>query len=186
MGDDRTYGKGSYQEFTHNARDMSNFNEMGENKVTQGRYYTVSGNSPQLTGVKSNIVVPGQYSQFDIGEEFAMYPLATDSIEPFFDDDLRDIPTIKRMYLKRAYKFDMQPVLVTYAPYMEKLRENSAYRIAEDLEYQHFLKLLSAKDDGDEETIDSTVITSDVQLRETINIMKDLILMENQAEIPGR
>lgn len=58
VGDDHSFGKGSFQTFTLNATKNEAVNPQGEYKVTRGRYYTVSGKTPQLTGVISDIVVP--------------------------------------------------------------------------------------------------------------------------------
>ena len=53
VGDEHSYGKGTFQSFTLNPSQKSKVNPKGEYKVTKGRYYTVSGKSPQLTGVLS-------------------------------------------------------------------------------------------------------------------------------------
>ena len=45
----------SYQTFTLAATEADKVNPQGEYKVTRGRYYTVSGKTPQLTGVLSDI-----------------------------------------------------------------------------------------------------------------------------------
>jgi len=71
VGDDHTFGKGTFQTSTLNPINSSKINPQGEYKVTRGRYYTVSGKSPQLTGVASNIIVPGILSQLDVGEKFS-------------------------------------------------------------------------------------------------------------------
>ncbi len=56
---EETYGKGTFQTFTLEASNYGRVNPKGEYKVTRGRYYTVSGKSPQLVGVPADIVVPG-------------------------------------------------------------------------------------------------------------------------------
>ncbi|MFQ5730134.1 MAG: S41 family peptidase, partial [Waddliaceae bacterium] len=122
VGDEHTYGKGSFQTFTLNSREGSSVNPEGEYKVTRGRYYTVSGKTPQLTGVTSDIILPGPLSESDIGEKFAKYPLENDSIKENFDDDLSDIPYPQRAKIRLLYKFDLQPKLTTLVPYMETLK----------------------------------------------------------------
>src|SRR5690606_13622424 len=92
VGDDQSYGKGSFQTFTLNVT-SDHVNPQGEYKVSRGRYYTVSGASPQLVGVKSDIIIPGPLSESDIGERFGKYPLSADQIQASFDDDLSDIPS---------------------------------------------------------------------------------------------
>jgi carboxyl-terminal processing protease len=92
VGDPQTFGKGSVQIFS--LPNLENFHPspLGEYKVTQALYYTVSGKSPQLTGVKTDISIPGLLSYLDVGEKFAKNPLDTSQIVPHFDDDLADLP----------------------------------------------------------------------------------------------
>ena len=47
VGDAHTFGKGSFQTFTLSSNDPHAINPEGEFKVTRGRYYTVSGKTPQ-------------------------------------------------------------------------------------------------------------------------------------------
>lgn len=178
VGDDHTFGKGSFQTFTLNTSKGENVNPQGEYKVTRGRYYTVSGQTPQLTGVSADIVVPGILSESDVGEKFAKYPLENDSIKDSFDDDLSDIPFLQRGKIRLLYKFDLQPRLTTYQPYLERLKKNSEERIANNKSYQTFIKELQKKDHNDEEQPEE-INQFDLQLNETYNIMRDLLyLME--------
>ena len=175
VGDAETYGKGTFQTFTLEASNFGKVNPKGEYKVTRGRYYTVSGKSPQLVGVKPEIIVPGILSQMEIGERHSKFPLPSDQIAPSFDDDLSDIPPIHRAQINRLYKFDLQSVLSTYEPYIETMRKNSESRIKFNSNYQSFLTELEKK------TFMSESIEifgqSDLQVQETMNIMKDLIIL---------
>lgn len=178
VGDDHTYGKGSFQTFTLNAQKSDQINPKGEYKVTRGRYYTVSGKTPQLNGVQSDIVIPGTLSELDIGEKFTKFPLEGDEIKPNFSDDLSDIPFYQRDRIKALYRFDLQQKLSTYAPYMPILKKNSTFRIEHDKNYQAFLKELKKEDLDDE--IEEDFGKNDLQLLETYNVMKDLILLEKK------
>lgn len=173
IGDDHTFGKGSYQTFTLNTN--GTINQKGEYKVTRGRYYTVSGKTPQLIGVQSDIVVPGLLSDSDIGEKHSKYPLENDQISPNFDDDLSDIPFTQREKIRLLYKFNLQPRLTTYVPFLEKLRENSKERIQSNKNYQKFLKEVKQHEDV-EETEEQTG-KEDYQLDEGFNVMKDLLVL---------
>lgn len=182
VGDDHTFGKGSFQTFTLNTTAKSEVvNPEGEYKVTRGRYYTVSGKSPQLTGVIADIDVPGALSESEVGEKFAKYPLENDSIPPSFDDDLLDIPYLQRDRIKMLYKFDLQPKVNTYDKYMERLRKNSTVRIQNNKNYQNFLKELKKNKDVEEEHPEG-FIQNDLQLAETDNIMKDLLFFMLKSE----
>ncbi len=174
VGDEHTFGKGTFQTFTLDPTNQK-INPQGEYKVTRGKYYTVSGKSPQLTGVASDLVVPGILSELDIGEKFAKFPLENDEIEPHFEDDLSDIAPFHRLQLGPLYKYNMQTKLTTYAPYLETLEKNSQLRIKTNKNYQNFLKELSNKN-YDAEPIE-LFGQSDLQLAETMNIMKDLIFL---------
>ncbi len=185
VGDPQTYGKGTFQTFTLESAHYGKVNPKGEFKVTRGRYYTVSGKSPQLTGVQADIAIPGIFSALDIGEEFSKFPLANDQIPPTFEDDLSDIPAIHRNQIMRVYKVNLQPRLDTYQPYLSTLRTNCAERLELNQSYQSFLKEIAKKD------FSSDVVEfynqTDLQLEETMNIMKDLILlMETSPAMPAR
>ncbi|MCI0382810.1 MAG: S41 family peptidase [Chlamydiae bacterium] len=180
VGDDVTYGKGTFQTFTLEASNYGKVNPRGEFKVTRGKYYTVSGKSPQLVGVKSDIVTPGIYSEIEIGEKFSKYPLENDRIPPNFEDNLADIPAIHRDQILRLYKFNLQPILKKYNSHISTLRQNSENRVKGNKNYQNFLKELSNKDllSDSKENFGQ----NDLQHIEAINVMKDLIFLITEAE----
>ncbi len=176
IGDDHTFGKGSYQTFTLTTADDEHVNPQGEYKVTRGRYYTVSGKTPQLTGVLSDIVVPGPISETEVGERFAKYPLENDHIKSNFDDDLSDIPFLQREKIRKLYKFSLQEKQDSYTPYLEKLKSNSQDRLEASLNYQNMLKEIKKKEDVDPDHMENFG-QNDLQLAEAYAIMKDLLLM---------
>ncbi len=175
IGDAHTFGKGTFQTFTLDPVNNPKVNPQGEYKVTRGRYYTVSGKSPQLTGVQSDIEIPGILSQLEIGEKYAKFPLENDEIEPHFDDDLSDISPFHRLQLGPMYRYNLQAKLTMLEPYAENLTKNSQLRIESNKNYQNFLKELSKKN-FDSESVDLFSQT-DLQLAESINVMKDLIFL---------
>ena len=175
VGDEHTFGKGSFQTFTLDPINNPKVNPQGEYKVTRGRYYTVSGKSPQLQGVLSDIIVPGLLSQLDIGEKFAKFPLENEEIEPHFEDDLSDLSAFHRLQLGSHYRHNLQPRIATYAPHLDLLKKNSKLRIEGNKNYQNFLSELEKKN------FDSPEIDlfgqSDLQYAEALNIMKDLVYL---------
>ncbi len=179
IGDDRSFGKGSFQTFTLDAVQNPKVNPQGEYKVTRGRYYTVSGKSPQLKGVISDIVVPGILSKLDIGEQFAKFPLANDEIEPHFDDDLSDISPFHRLQLGPMYRYNLQKKLTTYEPYLATLRKNSELRIASNKNYQNCLTEME-KNNYDAAPVD-LFSQSDLQLAEAMSVMKDLVFLMSRG-----
>ncbi len=138
IGDETSFGKGSFQVFTLNP-DKSKPNPKGEYKITRGRYYTVSGKSPQLVGVRSDIVIPGPYSFFDIGEKFLDYPLGEDSIAQGFKDTFDDLPFYQRPFARSIYKDGMQVRENSYQGYLNALRDKSLARQSQNAGYQLFL-----------------------------------------------
>jgi carboxyl-terminal processing protease len=185
IGDDHTFGKGSYQTFTLTSGEDEHINPKGEYKVTRGRYYTVSGKTPQLTGVLANIIVPGPLSESEVGESFAKFPLENDHIKSNFEDDLSDIPFLQRDKIKRLYKFGLQEKLDTYTPYLEKLKDNSSIRIEEDPDYQNYIKEIKKKEKADPENQEKFG-QNDIQLEEAYRIMKDLLIMLQEKGLLDR
>ena len=181
IGDPETFGKGTFQTFTLESSHFGKVNPKGEYKVTRGRYYTVSGKSPQLVGVKTDVVVPGIFSEMEIGEKHSKFPVGTDKIPPNFQDDLSDVPLIHRNHLKKVYKENLQNVVTTYQPYLEKLKKNSTERIAQNKNYQNLLKEIEKKDDFTDSH--NFFGQTDLQLIETGNIMKDLIYLMKEETL---
>ncbi len=171
LGDDHTYGKGTFQTFTLTTQGNDAVDPHGEYKVTRGRYYTVSGKSPQLVGVQSDIVIPGELSFMEVGEEYAKHPLENDSIPPNFEDTLSDVPFFQRERIRRLYQFDMQKPITKYKATFDQLRRNSAQRISNNKLFQNFLENLKNLDGG----LSVSSVPMDFQLQEAMNVMKDFI-----------
>ncbi len=82
IGSKQTYGKGTVQNVIDLNRFISNnsHGDVGALKITTQKFYRVNGNSTQLEGVKSDVVVPDQYSYIEIGERDLSNPLPYDKI----------------------------------------------------------------------------------------------------------
>jgi len=143
--------------------------------VTRGRYYTVSGKSPQLKGVQADIVVPGILSNLDVGEQYSKFPLDYDEIDAHFEDDLSDISPFHRIQLGPLYKYNLQAKLTTFEPHIDQLRKNTGLRIENNKSYQSFLTEMEKKN------FDAIPVDlygqNDLQLVESYNIMKDMIFL---------
>lgn len=177
IGDERTFGKGTYQVTTLNIKN-DYIDPKGEYKVTEGMYYTVSGKSPQLVGVAPDIVAPSYLAEAKVGEKFSKYPVENDTISANFEDRLDDIPAHQVEKAKRYYHFDLQPILSTYSSHLPALKENSAKRIEKNKDYQHFLTHLK---EAEESEVEYTGSENDLQLIESFNVMKDLIYLHEKA-----
>lgn len=192
VGDEHTYGKGTVQTQTITDNQSSSYF-----KVTVGKYYTVSGRTPQKEGVKADIIVPGRWNAEDIGEMYAD-ALDGDKIDSYYKDSLADIPSESRAWYLKYYIPKLQKRTFTWRNQLPTLTKNSAYRIAHNKNYQFFLKehgkdskkhLENEKEeevnDGDEEwqEIDDKKKTygeDDLQVQEAVNILKDMILLQNK------
>ena len=86
VGDKSTFGKGTVQTILEVGRFMSPFGfkvaDAGALKLTIQKFYRPSGQSTQLKGVESDIVLPSRFAHLDVGEEALKYPLAFDEVKP--------------------------------------------------------------------------------------------------------
>ncbi len=182
IGDSCTYGKGTFQGFTLNATKDFSISPKGEFKITQGKYYTASGKSPQLVGVKSDIEVPSLLSFLDIGERFYPYPIENDSISPHFYDDLSDLSFfLPKTSLLGFYTKISQKATLLSEKIFSALKANALSRVKENLLYQKALEDLRKKN-FDTEWVKAFEIC-DIQLLESKNVLKDWIfLFSNQSE----
>ena len=172
---EETFGKGSFQTFSLDASKNAKINSTGEFKVTRGRYYTVSGKSPQLVGIQADIDIPGILSQLEIGEKFSKHPLENDEIIPNFDDDLADIPQIHRKRLSLLYKHNMQQKMTNFTQYLDILKKNSKNRLENNKNYQDFLTQIKNKN-FESKPVELFGL-SDLQMQEALNIAKDLAFL---------
>jgi carboxyl-terminal processing protease len=185
VGDQRTFGKGSiqYQTVTDEKADMFF-------KVTVGRYYTASGKSTQIDGVIADIVVPSQYAPYRIGEMYLEYPLPQDHVEPAFVDPLTDLDEKTRKLFQMRYLPFTQRVVSFWKKMLPSLRQNSAARMAKNPEFQSYLQkqaTIQARSDSiPPNTVDEQVQMGkdDIQMREAVNIVKDMIDLEAQSDMP--
>jgi carboxyl-terminal processing protease len=177
VGDEHTFGKGTFQTFTLDALQSNKISLLGEYKVTRGRYYTVSGKSPQLVGVIPDIVIPGIYSKMEMGEKYSKYPLESDHIPPNFYDDLSDIPSVQRDQISWLYRFNLQQKIKTYNRFLPLLKQNAEKRMQQSSFFQHFLVDLEASSLSEE--VCTLYANSDPQHEESLNVIKDLILLLN-------
>lgn len=124
VGDDHSFGKGSIQSQTvTEGGDSSYF------KVTVGKYYTVSGKTPQLKGVKADIVVPSEFSYENIGEKYLKTHLNSDRIEPAFIDKLSDVDSEAKPWFFRYYLPTLQPKKTSWQKMLPELRADSQKRL---------------------------------------------------------
>lgn len=173
VGDEQTYGKGTIQHQTVTSdRSQSFF------KVTIGRYYTVSGKSTQIEGVKADILVPTEYNFEELGERYLEYPLPSDEVAAAFNDTLADIDPFSRKWFYKYYLPKLQMPEDKWVSLIPLLQENSRRRLALNPSYQVFLKEAQKKN-ASFEKLDHR--STDLQMEEAVNIVKDMIYLSNSG-----
>ncbi len=165
VGDTRTFGKGSIQYQTVTDAFSKYFF-----KVTVGKYFTVSGKSTQIEGVKADIVVPSVYASYNYGEKYLENPLKAEKIDPLYDDPMDDLDSKAKKWFKENYAPYLQKPVTLWKKMIPFLKENSERRLANDPNYQAFLK--------NEKTKENYGI-NDFQMLEAANIMKDMIFFSS-------
>lgn len=163
VGDERTYGKGTIQYQTVTDSGAQSFF-----KVTVGRYYTVSGRSTQIDGVKADIVVPTAYSPYMIGERYLEYALRNDQVPAVYLDPLSDVPGHTKLWFQKNYLPFLQKKESQWVQMVPTLKSNSSYRLKNNADFQAFLKNLDGA-----EAVDIGV--ADLQMNEAVSIVKDMI-----------
>lgn len=174
VGDEHTYGKGSIQSQTVTENKGATFF-----KVTVGKYYTVSGKTPQVQGVKADVVVPSQLLHENIGEEYLDYPLAQDTIPAAYDDNLADVAANLKSWYMHYYIPSLQHKKDVWVGVIPQLKANSGQRIARNQEYQAFLKGSGSSNSFNNQKSEEEI--SDLQLDEAVNVLKDMINLQTQA-----
>ncbi len=184
-GDDHTFGKGTIQSQTVTEGTGAVYF-----KVTVGKYYTVSGKTPEEKGVKSNIVIPGPTMLNGDNtslQEVSISP--ADTVEPEFLDDLGDVrPETKPWFLK-YYIPKLQPPEDHWNKVLPQLVKNSHERIKNNKNYQLLLKKKSgaaeSEEAGEEDEDEGFLLkrpqnsgVNDIQLDEAVQVMRDMIRME--------
>lgn len=175
VGDERTYGKGSIQYQTVTEAHPKVFF-----KVTVGKYYTVSGKSTQIEGVKGDILVPTHYSPFRIGEKYLDYPLPRDQMAPAFVDPLLDVEGRNKKWFQKHYLPYLQQKTLTWRKMLPILQEASGYRLEHDKNFAIYLKHLEETDKFPAKT--GVWGSDDLQIKEAVEIVQDMILLQKDQK----
>jgi carboxyl-terminal processing protease len=179
VGDERTYGKGSMQYQTVMEDDAKTYF-----KVTVGRYYTISGRSTQIEGVLADIVVPTVFSPYNIGERYLEYPLPNDQL------DMEAAISAKGQYknFQKKYMPVLQVKETEWKKMIPSLKINSEKRLSKDGNFQCFLRKIRGEAPvespyrnkrGASRAQDFGV--EDLQIKETVNILKDMIYLQQAS-----
>lgn len=177
VGDPRTYGKGTIQ-----AQTVTDNKSTSYFKVTVGEYYTVSGKTPDVRGVKADIVLPSGLEESFHEEEVAFVRKGKESVQPEFNDTLSDLKPEERAWYLKYYMPTLQHRRIFWQNMMPLLKKNSEYRISHNKNYQFFLtgKVIDSKEDEEDISLkQKNAGVEDLQMEEALNIVKDMIYLEN-------
>ena len=184
VGDERSYGKGSMQYQTLTDEKAKAFF-----KVTVGRYYTASGRSPQIQGVQSDILVPTMFFPYNIGEKYLEFPLSNDHLS---GDVFHSLMNIKQGSYRSRARFTvpyLKPRESEWRQMLPNLNSNSKERLSRDQNFQFFLKVGNGyrpkrgRYQSGNKVIQQNFGVDDLQIKESVEIIKDMILMNSQKQL---
>lgn len=162
VGDKRTYGKGSMQYQTLTDPKAKSFY-----KVTVGKYFTASGNSPQIYGVEADIPIPTPFTPLQIGEKYLPFPLKHETLE---------IKAPLQEEVKRLVTFTQTRPRTKWEKMIPTLQKNSEMRRAEDKDVQAFIEYNERRSEGNYPPR-PLFGSQDLQVKEGIAIIKDMIFL---------
>lgn len=183
VGDDQSFGKGTFQIFSNDGKEPGRINPKGEYRVTLGLYFTVSGKSPQLVGVVPDIEIPGPFCQTEVGERFQRFPLNSNQIPAHFKDDLADLNLWEQLQLGINYRSNQQKIIETYRQFLPILKENVENRLKQNMGHQFLMKYVKNKNETEEEIKEPPFYLDDFQLHETIHVAQDLIYLTESKPV---
>jgi carboxyl-terminal processing protease len=171
VGDERTYGKGTIQFQTVTDADAKAFY-----KVTVGRYYTVSGRSTQIEGVKADIVIPSVLAAYPIGEKYLDYPLSNDRVPAAYQDPLSDLDPPTKAWFQKNYLPNLQQKQSHWQRLIPDLKKLSNARLKSNPHavefYSQLKQIQSSSAPGG--SIRNWWRGEDWQLVEAVEIVKDM------------
>jgi carboxyl-terminal processing protease len=173
VGDPYTYGKGTMQ-----FQNITDPKAQHYFKVTVGRYYTVSGRSPQLIGVKADIVVESQYAPYNIGERFLLYPIPRAELGFSFTDPNNPLRQISGVDKQQLYSSFFPNQRLKWKAIQPQLQVNSQKRLEKNSDYQAFLNKVDALKNRKKGAGEMLHGMEDLQMAEAVNIVKDMIAIE--------
>ena len=192
VGDETTHGKGSVQSMMEladvifNAIPMlrRNTSNLGAAKLTIQGFYLPSGNSPQLQGVRSDVVLPQFTSALeDIAESDLDYPLSfakiSPSVYPVFDYvtapivDAVNAKSQARVANSKEFQEELDKINV-----YKEMRARKATPLKREKYFEELDKLNANKEETDrmEEIVNGDAgVKRDYYLDEVIYLSKDYV-----------
>lgn len=209
LGSKHSHGKGTVQTLINLDRLVKNRNKLfpegvGSLKLTTQKFYRINGNSTQLKGVQSDVVMLDRYSYIDTGERDLDNPLECDSINSLSFEKWK-IKSFKKIIKKsqnRIDKSEKMKVMHKWASLIKESRDTIPLsyelydtQIKERVQkYEHYDSLTQITDDkipfqllaSDKERIEKDTVLkdrmdkwieslqSDIYVKEAVNILLEL------------
>jgi len=199
IGDHRSHGKGTVQTVMELGGNPETPN--GSVKVTTARFYRINGSSTQEKGVESDICLPSSLDErTDIGENNLPNALPWSMIEPLRYDQIWNMPNyvpqlkaLSETRLKDSAEYarrlevvklcreasERRTVSLERAARRKMMREDrDVYDAADELDE------MDGEDDDDSSDKKKDEKKDDFVLKESLNILSDLVRLTEGAEAP--
>ena len=194
VGDSRTHGKGTVQRVLRLGAD-----KYGSTKITTDRFYRINGDSTQVAGVSSDILLPSLLDSLDIGEDKLEYALPFSAIPPA---DYKQCWNARELLEEvRARSMARLQTDERYQKHLASVEGMKAIGEREEVPLEYAArKAMMASDrdlselDGDEEESTEEKVISrrrrnqkkkdDVVLDETFRILADMVELNGGKELP--
>ena len=107
IGNEKSFGKGTVQNVIDLNRFISNSSyDLGAIKITTDKFYRINGESVQLEGVKSDIVIPDSYKYIFNGEKDEKNPLEWDKIDAAYFEKWNNNDFVNKISLLTQSRID--------------------------------------------------------------------------------
>ena len=126
----RTFGKGTVQNLSAV--------EDGQIKLTQAKFYRITGGSTQVRGVVPDVYLPTSFDLDRVGESALDAPLPWDKIPPvkYFEQDqsiAKALPTLRRSHEERSMKDPDFVSRTEFFDYLKEVREETRVSLNEEI-----------------------------------------------------
>ena len=200
VGDRRSHGKGTVQTVMELGGNPETPN--GSVKVTTARFCRINGSSTQVKGVESDICLPSSLDErTDIGENNLPNALPWTMIEPLQFEQIWNMPNyvqplkaLSEARLKDSPEYARRKEVVRLCREFSERRTVSLERAARRKMMREDRDVLAAADELDElgdeeedelpETKKKEEKKNDFVLKESFNILSDLVRLTDGAEAP--
>lgn len=133
VGSESTFGKGTVQNIVDlDGTVGSSYSEvkpLGALKLTIQKYYRINGGTPQMRGVRPDIVLPDNYMHIPFGEKERDYAMPYDEIEPadyeVWPRAEANLEKLQKASDKRQKSNAKYALMEQYASWIETQRENT-------------------------------------------------------------